>query len=301
LSARWSPENRAVLEELRARKFSTPPIAVFDWDNTCIRGDIADATFHALASALAFRFDAPGFWEWVNEASLATPIREAYDKFCAAPTPAHRAQLRLAFEQTRHALQSGEDDNAAWAWDTGAFIGWTPDQVRAYARQVIARELSRGREIETLRAEDGTTFEIQWGLSLHPEVRALIQELRRAGWQVWIISGSPQWLVEEFGARYGFPRARVVGMRRVIVKGRITSEVAPPCSYGDGKLDAYHQFVSAREAPTLVAGDSLGDWKLLEGAREVRLLIEPIKEKLRAFAEFRQRCGEHWLIQDLGT
>jgi phosphoserine phosphatase len=295
LSGCWTEENRAALEELIARPYHVPPIAIFDWDNTCIRGDIADAAFHQLCRDLALRFDAPGFWDWVTEAHPRNLIGEAYVEYCTRPTTDNRLRLQLRLEQMRKALYEGEDDASICAWDAGAFVGWTLDEVHAYARQVMAQELQQPFAIETLQL-DGDKIEIPRGLRIREELRQLAGRMQRAGWQVWVISASSQWLVEPLAELYGIPPARVVGMRREVVDGKLTARVEPPVSFSDGKLDAYQMFVSRTQPLTFAVGDSVNDWKILEWA-EARLLVEPGPPKLREFALWRKGAGECWLLQ----
>lgn len=285
-----------MLEELIRREHSHPPIAVLDWDNTCIRGDIADAVFHQLCQDLAFRFEAPGFWDWIGEAGLENRVAEAYQMLRVKPDRENRMRLRFALEQTRQVLHEGDDDTRAWAWDTGAFVGWTEEEVVDYTRQVIARELERPLEVVSIELE-GEQVSVARGLRLRAEMKELVEVLQRSDWQVWVLSASPQWEVEAFAATYGISRHRVVAMRREIVDGRISPAVAPPVSYSDGKLDAYRMLISRGEAPSFVAGDSLGDWKILEFSVQARLLIEPAPPPLREFALWRKSAGEAWLLQ----
>jgi phosphoserine phosphatase len=203
----------------------------------------------------------------------------------------------LRFEQLRKALLEGEDDTAAWTWDSGAFIGWRVNEARAFVERVITRELTRSPMTETLRLDGEQTIELGWGLRIYDEIKELVGALRDLGWQVWINSASPRWEVEPFAARYGFRPERIIGMQREIVDGVLTQTVQPPVCFGDGKLGAYQMCISCTQAPTLVAGDSLGDWKLLESAGEARLLIEPLAASLRTFAEWRKSEGEKWMVQ----
>ena len=332
LRGRWTPENRAALETLLARKFSYTPIAIFDWDGTCALGDIADLVFHAQCRDLAFHFDSPEFVTWVEEISVPTRIFECCEMYCAHKAPATRAALRFELERTRWALHQSEDDNQAWAWDTGAFVGWTPAQVREHTRRVIARELAQPLHVETLTSydalaiefarameprhavhdaqgmtvsqmdaasitDDALTLELARGLRERAEMRDLLYRFRAAGWDVFILSASPQWEVEAFAERYFFPTQNVIGMRRAIVNGKITAAFEPPCSWGDGKLDAYQMFVTRERPPNFCAGDSVGDWKLLEWATDVSLLLDPSREALHEFARVKQSLGETWLVQ----
>lgn len=293
LHGRWTDENLAALEHLIQDETAEPKIAVFDWDNTCVRGDISDAVFHQLCSDLAFRFDAPGFVDWLMEARCQDLVSPALGRFLSDPSEGNKNNLCASFEVTRKALHESMDDTSAWAWDTGAFIGWTETEVKQYTKNVINQELARGLRTEV---HIGNGAEPPH-LVLRPEMKELTGKLMAADWQVWILSASPQWQVEEFASLYDVPPSRVVGMRREITQGKITLQVIPPVSFSDGKLDAYRTFISREYPPLLVAGDSLGDWKLLEASDKVRLLVEPVPSALREFAEWRRSAGEAWLFQ----
>ncbi len=252
--------------------------------------------------------------------------------FWARDTRETRAALRFELERTRWALHESEDHNQAWAWDTGAFVGWTPQQVREYTRRVIARELAQPLRVEFLthpafmRAENigagavkhdlvglhyleraqqmrameldaDMTLPLARGLRVRDEMRELTYEFRSAGWKVFVITASPQWEIEAFAERYFLPPQNVIGMRRTILNGRITTAFEPPCSWGDGKLDAYTLFVSRERPPNFCAGDSVGDWKLLEWATDCTLVVEPTTDALRDFAQWEKSIGKNWLIQ----
>lgn len=297
LTGRWSQENRATLQELLGARFSHTAIAIFDWDNTCIDGDIADLTFHHLCADMKFRFSHGGFWAWIDEIAFPNRIADYVESYLRAATSETRHRLRFELERVRHLLHEGEDDNRAWAWDGGAFVGWTPEEVREYAQKVIRQESASPFEIETLIVDGHDPLQLAHGLGQYPEMQVLMQAFIRAGWDVRIISASPQWLVEECAAQFGIEPDRVIGMRREIVNERITASVDSPCSWGDGKLDAYQMFVTRQRPPNFVAGDSLGDWKLLEWATDCALLIEPIRDALRNYAQWRRELGDKWLVQ----
>lgn len=298
LSGRWTQQNRIALEDLLAEKPRERQIAVFDWDNTCVAGDIADAVFHQLARELVFNFEYQGFWDWIHEVTPFDDIQLAYQNFQSDPNIENRMRLRLRLENLRNAQLEGEDTTMAWAWDAGAFIGWTPRGAKEFVRGVISREIYRPLSKELLLLDGEPAIEISRGLEIYAEMRELVHAFIRAGWQVWFISASPQVEVEIFAAYFGIHQSRILGMRRRVINGRFTLECEPPISFGDGKLDAYRRFISESEPPAFVAGDSLGDWKLLECATRIALLIEPLASTLREYGRWRRELGEKWLIQD---
>ncbi len=296
LAGCWTDENRLALEAMLARDYPRSPIAVFDWDNTCILGDIGDLTFHQLCRDLAFRFDTPGFWDWVSEVMPLDLVSGAYDDYCRRPGAETKFRLRFNLELQRLAWKDGPDDNAMWAWDTGAFMGWTEDEVRAYTRRVIVAETQHPIQAEILEL-DGERIDIPRGVRARSEISELAAAMQRRGWDVWVISASPRWELEVFAGLYGIPASHVVGMGREVKEGRITSVFMPPCSHSDGKLDAYQMFVARDRPPSFAAGDSEYDWKLLEWAEDTRLVVEPAPEKLRDFARWSRALGETWLLQ----
>ncbi len=332
MNGRWSPENRGALETMLAKSFRERPIAIFDWDNTCIAGDTSDMVFHQLCRDLAFRFEHPDFGQWVEEIPVPTRILECVEMYWAEPSFEARAALRFELERTRWALHESEDDNQAWAWDSGAFVGWTPDEVREYTRRVIAQELAepigkellthpahmhaeaigagavkhdlsglhyleRARQMRSMEWDAELTLPLARGLRARAEMRELVGAMQGGGWDVFVITASPQWEIEAFAELYGIPHERVIGMRRAVADGLITSEIESPCSWGDGKLDAFNMFVARDRMPTFCAGDSVGDWTLLEWATDCALLVEPTVASLRDFAGWKKSLGETWLIQ----
>lgn len=335
LHGRWTPENRTALGALLTQNFPQPPIAIFDWDYTSIAGDTANMVFHELCRDLAFHFEHPDFVTWVEEIPIPSRILECVEMFWARPSRETRAALRFELERTRWALHESEDDNQAWAWDSGAFVGWKPLDVRDYTRRVVARELAqplttefltsgvqpnsdtvsasavkpdlggestlhyleRARQMRSMELDADITLPLARGLRVRNEMRELMYEMRSRGWRVYIITASPQWEIEAFAERYFVPPQNIIGMRRSIVSGRITTALEPPCSWGDGKLDAYNHFVTRERPPNFCAGDSIGDWTLLEWATDCALLFEPTTESLLNFARWKQSLGENWLIQ----
>lgn len=304
LNGSWSAENRAALEELLARQYASPPLAVLDWDGTCIYGDVSDAVYHALCESLALRFDAPDLWEWFHETRHADEIRAAYDEYARARTPHNAHRLRYVLEHARYRMHVGYefDDTEAWAWDTGAFIGWTEEAAREFSRQVIARELARPLAMETLTFDGYDAVQLARGLRIHQAMRELVAQMHNQSWDVWIISATPRWEVEAFAERFDIPPTRVVAMQRVVdANGCITREVSPPVSYDIGKWNAYKQFISPTRRPLFIAGDGAGDWMMLQNSAEVRLLVNPKNEAMIDYARVCAAHGERWLIQEFNA
>ncbi len=96
--------------------------------------------------------------------------------------------------------------------------------------------------------------------------RALIEELQRRGVEVYLVSASSPWLIEESAKRLGVPAGRVIAMTaEVDASGRLTRELTPPLPWKEGKVDAIRaRGLTARGPIILAAGDSAGDLRMLE-------------------------------------
>ncbi len=214
LGERWTAAARAAIAELiRTQKASERKIAAFDFDDSCIHGDIG--------IALLERFDASSPRDLVAE----------YEADCAADTRTGYAQLCPTL-----------------------LAGRTEDEVRSETRATLIEALADGR--------------VQWV----DEVHRLISTLHDSGWEVWIVTASPEVVVQMAAAHYGVPPSRVIGMRVAMAKnGRYSSEILDPVTYRTGKLEALRERAGCD--PLLAMGDSPSDEALLEAA-EVGILID---------------------------
>jgi len=209
----WTSEARAAIAELIRHHRDTPrKIAAFDFDDTCIDGDIG--------IALLERFDAVSSRDLVSE----------YEADCAIDTRSGYAQLTATL-----------------------LAGRTEKDVRAQTALALQDALGDGR----IHWVDG--------------VRRLLSTLVDNKWEVWIVTASPEVVVEEVAAQYCVPRSRVIGMRTAMEDGHYTAEVLEPITYKSGKLEALE--LRAGGLPLLAMGDSPSDEALL-GAAEVGLQID---------------------------
>jgi len=86
--------------------------------------------------------------------------------------------------------------------------------------------------------------------------------------RVWILTGSAELLGKVAGARMGIDR--VIGLRLREVDGRLSDELLPPCTCGEGKVLATRQLISER--PVFAIGDSPTDLPVLRLATISRTL-----------------------------
>jgi phosphoserine phosphatase len=145
---------------------------------------------------------------------------------------------------------------------TWCFAGWTRNEVRAFARDVVDRSALASR--------------------LHGEVIEVLDRARAAGLAVVLVSASPIVVVEEAGARVGFDAKSVVAACPIFHGDTMLPDVERPIPYGPGKVAGLRARIGA-EAPVYAAfGDNAFDVHLLASAG-VPVAVRP-KPRLRACA-----------------
>jgi phosphoserine phosphatase len=178
-------------------------------------------------------------------------------------------------------------DGTLWSGDAGSgFMRWTvetglvsreaTDWIDARYRGYLKGEVSevaicgemvqmyqRLREDEMRRAAK-TFFASQVEPNIFPEMKELVDELRRKGVDIWAVSSTNNWVIEEGVKRFGIPPERVLAAS-VQVKDGVVTDVIRDVPTDAGKVAAL-----AREgvtAPDAVFGNSVHDAAMLEIAR----------------------------------
>ncbi|MFC7310622.1 haloacid dehalogenase-like hydrolase [Streptomyces monticola] len=211
------------------------PVAAFDWDNTVVKNDVTDAT---LAWALAHdKILRPKSWrersKWLTDAAdkalteacgtgvpVGAPLPTSTDTGCADEIFEIRENARTmsgdpAFEgEWNHRRTVPE-----YAWVPQLFSGHTVGELSTYARKARA---------EALAAPVGATRQVGTHtipayVRYYDQQRDLIRTLKRAGFDVWIVSAGSEPVTEVWSKGVGVDRAHTVAIRSVLDgEGRIT-------------------------------------------------------------------------------
>ena len=108
----------------------------------------------------------------------------------------------------------------------------------------------------------------------YPEMKALIGNLKAYGFEVWILTASPEYLYQKFMAvELGLPDINIVGAKSVIVKDRLTDEIIMPIPQDDGKANTIPTFIKVR--PMVVGGNSRGDLDMLNESVGLKIVVNP--------------------------
>ncbi|MFG2499013.1 haloacid dehalogenase-like hydrolase [Streptomyces sp. NPDC048441] len=246
----WYGDNRAKLQQMideRGRCGSHSghdqrghdekrPVAAFDWDNTVVKNDITDATI-----AWSLHHDKilrPASWKstskWMtDEADKALTAACGTDVPVGAPLPTSTdtACADEIFEvredgktMSGAAAFAGEWDHRhtvpQYAWVPQLFAGHTVPELESYAakarKQVLAAPVGATQTVGT--------HEIPGYARYYDQQRDLIRTLKKAGFDVYIVSAGSEPVTEVWSKGIGIDRKHTVAIRSVLdSKGRITT------------------------------------------------------------------------------
>ncbi len=304
-------------------------IAVFDWDNTCICGDIGEALLRRLTFDLAFAMDAkamaatvPDTIHGINHVLIQGkpfPLKKikdavftAYKHLKAGMTAGGRTgvdenyrvftsgllALNRALEET-----PGIGCEFAYPWVNLLLQGMTLAEFDRLAASVIAEGLDAplGRRVII---DPLGRWRYAWtgGVRLYPEMKDLAACWRERGGEVVISTASNRRLVEKMIAMTSFPCRQVIGMELKVAGDRFGRSLAAGVrpNLGPGKVANIRRRLPGE--PVLVAGDSGNDYEMLvsfPGTR-LRLVIDHGAAGKIALLSRRARAGENgYLAQEI--
>jgi phosphoserine phosphatase len=115
-------------------------------------------------------------------------------------------------------------------------------------------------ELEVRRAA-AAFFESRFVDKVFAEMRSLTDSLTERGTEIWVVSSTNNWVIEEGVRSFKIPPSRVISARAEVVDGIITSNLIDVPT-GEGK--ARSLIAAGVAAPDVVFGNSIHDAAMLE-------------------------------------
>jgi phosphoserine phosphatase len=119
-------------------------------------------------------------------------------------------------------------------------------------------------EVEIRRAA-AAFFQSRFLDKIFPEMQALVASLHERGTELWVVSSTNNWVIEEGVRGFNVPPSRVISARAQVVGGVISSKLLDVPT-DDGKAKSLIKAGVA--APDAVFGNSIHDAAMLEIARQ---------------------------------
>jgi phosphoserine phosphatase len=210
-------------------------------------------------------------------------------------------ELRAEVMRLKPKVAVFDCDGTLWDGDAGVgFMNWsleqgivsrsTSDWIDTRHRAYRAGEVSElqicgemvqvyvGLRDEELRGAAARYFAKFVKPQIFPEMKALIEDLRNAGAELWAVSSTNRWVVLEGLREFPIAPERVLAAEAVIVDGIITSELVDVPT-DEGKAASLRRVGLAK--PDAVFGNSMHDLAMLEIAAHA-FAINPSPELLQA-------------------
>jgi phosphoserine phosphatase len=178
-------------------------------------------------------------------------------------------------------------DGTLWSGDAGStFMWWTmengvlsadqtswmQDRYDGYKRGEVSElaicgemvQVYRGLPVATLRAAAAEFFTTRIEQNIFPEMLELIQALQANGVDIWAVSSTNDWVIEEGVQRFNIPADRVLCARVAEENGIVTDRLIDVPT-DEGKVASLHR--AGITAPDAVFGNSVHDAAMIAIAR----------------------------------
>jgi phosphoserine phosphatase len=163
-----------------------------------------------------------------------------------------------------------------WTIETGLVsreaIDWIDGRYRGYLKGTVSEVAICGEMVqmyqrlreEEMRRAAKVFFASQIERNIFPEMLALVEELRGDGVDIWAVSSTNNWVIEEGVRRFGIAADRVLAAR-VAVKDGMVTDVLLDVPTDEGKVTALARV--GVTGPDAVFGNSVHDASMLGIAR----------------------------------
>ncbi|HPS29626.1 MAG TPA: haloacid dehalogenase-like hydrolase [bacterium] len=312
----WNGKNLAVLNEFIKKNrteigVSKRSVAVLDWDNTVVFNDIGDYFFKWMMEDNLFKYPD---WKKISP-FLTDKAAVILSNNCVNNNGFIDGSVKRCNE-----ILTGIYAEGTLPDKTPAFSGYNSNLFQpSYA---FLAELMSGYTIINIRllCEQAVKEAVrEKAVFIYPQMKWLIEILQENGFDVWIISASPQILVEPFAKLAGISEKNVIGIRNIVENGILKPDFkgCGPHKDGENALITYKagkrcwmnevifgitgekalfpaEDISKR--PLFGAGDSDTDLEFLQDVTGLRLLID--RGKPEVTKEARKNSDGKWIINE---
>ena len=205
----------------------------------------------------------------------------------AKPQTLTTAEFHAAVHELAPATAVFDCDGTLWSGDAGVgfmrwtvdhgllsrdTIDWLDDRYRAYLRGEVSElaicgemvQIYQGLRESEMRSAAAEFFAERIEKNIFPEMLALIRQLQARGSEIWAVSSTCNWVVEEGMRRFDIAAARILATRVAVVDGFVThSLIDVPTD--EAKVASLARVGIAR--PDAVFGNSIHDAAMLAIAR----------------------------------
>ncbi|MBI3395680.1 MAG: haloacid dehalogenase-like hydrolase [Spirochaetia bacterium] len=281
LEGRWNADARSRLGRILSER---PGVAAFDFDNTLIFNDLGEACLYYIALQGLLPLHRSDFWQEMVHPLVPQPTVDKLKETYGHLDPEDNYDVYVRFVDTLigtyHKIAEQDGLESAYRWTRIFFGGQTVSDMEGVARSVFEYECERAVGESLLPSG----IPMAAGIRMYPEMEWLVRELLKRGWDVHIVTASPEVIIRKVAPQWGISPDNVHGMQLVLKpeENLLLPVIQEPMTYGPGKVEALRNKV--KEPLRFAAGDSYTDWDLLTYAEDA-LLIDRGRPDLRQDAQ----------------
>ncbi|UAY55590.1 HAD family hydrolase [Arachidicoccus terrestris] len=147
-----------------------------------------------------------------------------------------------------------------------------------------------GMRVEEVERMGKDCFHEKYQQKFYPQMRCLLADLKDYGFEIWVVSASPELLYQGFVHEgLGIPKDRILGVKSVIHHDSVTSQIVFPVPQDGGKADLVQTQIKAQ--PLFAAGNSRGDMELMLSSIGLKMIINPDQKKVETAESAGQMKG----------
>jgi phosphoserine phosphatase len=175
-------------------------------------------------------------------------------------------------------LWSGDAGSSFMMWTiendilSNEAVRWLDERYKGYHRGDVSElaicgemvQVYQGLPESDLRAAAAEFFRTRIEPNLFPELQRVIAALQSQGTDIWAVSSTNDWVIEEGVRRFNIPANRVLSARVAVENGMITDKLLDVPT-DEGKVTSLHR--AGIHAPDAVFGNSVHDAAMLALAR----------------------------------
>jgi phosphoserine phosphatase len=162
----------------------------------------------------------------------------------------------------RWSFETGLISPDATAWLKGRYEGYKRGEVSEFAICGEMVQVYRGLPVSRLREAAREFFKDHVERNIFPEMQDLVAELNRRGTEIWAVSSTCDWVIEEGVKRFAIPAERVL-------ENGIATDRLRDVPTDEGKVAALARvgISTTGNQPDCVFGNSIHDAAMLAIAR----------------------------------
>ena len=194
----------------------------------------------------------------------------------------HSLNPQIAVFDCDGTLWSGDAGSAFmhWSIDTKLIsldqIAWIKERYEGYKHGTVSEydicgdmtTVYRGLAVDRLRTAAAQFFRDYIEPNIFPELAVLITELQHNGCDIWAVSSTNTWVIEEGISRFSIPASHVLAARAEIDPNGFITDKLIHVPTDEDKVEALRRVgITGDSAPDAVFGNSIHDAAMLSIAR----------------------------------